>query len=69
MTLGSWPDMELDGARDAWREARKKLSKGEEPTASAITSSELFRDVLADWLKKNQASNRSHDEVKRVLDK
>ena len=70
MTLGSWPDMKLDGARDAWRDARKRLSKGEEPaSSSAITSSDLFRDVLADWLKRDQASNRSHDEVKRVLDK
>src|SRR6516165_8832919 len=47
MTLGSWPDMKLDGARDAWRDARKRLSKGDEPTSeSAITSSDLFRDVL-----------------------
>ena len=35
LTLGSWPALELAEAREAWREARKKLSQGEEPTATA----------------------------------
>src|SRR6516165_7631093 len=52
MTLGSWPDMKLDGARDAWRDARKKLHKGVEPTAaSGAATTDLFGEVVADWLK------------------
>ena len=69
LTLGTWPALELSEARDAWREARKKLSKGEEPTAVAAVASDLFADVVADWLKRDQAGNRSYDEVKRILEK
>src|SRR5262249_30163959 len=30
---------------------------------------DLFRNVVADWLNRDQAKNRSHDEVKRVLER
>ena len=70
LTLGKWPSLDLAHAREAWREARKKLSKGEEPTAvSAAPTADLFRDVVADWLKRDQDGNRSHNEVKRILHK
>ena len=29
LTLGSWPSLQLVEAREAWREARQKLAKGE----------------------------------------
>jgi integrase len=68
LTLGLWPALELAEARDAWREARKKLSKGEEPAAvTAVTKADLFADVVAEWLKRDQAGNRTHDEVERIL--
>jgi integrase len=70
LTLGTWPSLDLAHAREAWREARKKLSKGEEPTAvSAAPAADLFCDVVADWLKRDQDGNRSHNEVKRILHK
>ena len=28
-----------------------------------------FASVVAEWLKRDQADNRSHDEVKRILDR
>jgi hypothetical protein len=63
------------GAGDSprgWREARKKLSEGQEPTAVAAHAppvADLFGNVVADWLKRDQRGNRSHDEVKRILDR
>jgi integrase len=70
LTLGQWPALELGQARDTWREARKKLADGQEPTAAlTIVASDDFASVVADWLKRDQADNRSHDEVKRILHK
>jgi len=71
LTLGPWPALKLEHAREAWRTARENLSKGKEPTAPTISSDarDLFRNVVADWLKRDQGDNRSHDEVKRVLEK
>ena len=39
-------------ARDAWREVRKKLAKGEEPTAAVAAGADLFANVVAEWLKR-----------------
>src|SRR4249920_2609890 len=69
LTLGSWPALDLAEARDAWRGVRKKLANGEEPTAAAAIAADLFADVVADWLKRDQAGNRSHHEVKRILER
>jgi Arm DNA-binding domain len=77
LTLGQWPTLDLTGARDAWRAARESLSKGWEPTAQvlfpmgtpAASGTVTFKAVLADWLKRDQAANRSRDEVKRILEK
>ena len=49
MTLGQWLALELADARDAWRDARKMLAKGQEPIPpSAIPPSDAFSDVLED---------------------
>jgi integrase len=71
LTLGPWPALTLEGAREAWRTARENLTRGKEPTAQPARSDapDLFRTVLADWLKRDQGDNRSHNEVKRVLEK
>lgn len=69
LTFGPWPAVDLAGARDAWREARSKLSRGEEPTVAAATAPDVFGDVATEWLKRDQAGHRSHDEVKRILHK
>jgi integrase len=69
LTLGPWPALELAEAREAWREARKKLSNREEPTALVAVPADVFGDVVAEWLKRDQAGNRTHDQVKRILHK
>jgi integrase len=69
LTLGPWPALGLAEAREGWREARKKLANGEEPTAAATVAADRFADVVADWLKRDQAGNRSFIEVKRILEK
>ena len=72
LTLGLGPRWNWRKARDAWREARKKLTEGQEPTAVAAhapPAADLFGNVVADWLKRDQRGNRSHDEVKRILDR
>ncbi len=68
LTLGPWPALELAQARDAWREARKRLTNGLEPAAGPVAAAaDDFASVAADWLKRDQAENRSRDEVERIL--
>lgn len=70
LTLGPWPSLELAQAREGWREARKRLASGLEPiTAPPTVTADDLTSVVAEWLKRDQADNRSHDEVKRILDR
>jgi integrase len=67
LTLGQWPALELGKARDAWRDAREKLAAGQEPITADAVAADDFASVTAEWLKRDQADNRSYDEVKRIL--
>jgi len=67
MTLGRWPAMELADARAAWREAREAAAKGETPSRRRPVAADTFAAVAADWLRRDQAHNRSSGEVKRVI--
>ena len=68
LTLGPWPALELAQARDSWREARKRLAAGQEPVAApAVVAADNFASVVAEWLKRDQAGNRSRGEVERIL--
>lgn len=70
MTLGAWPGMSLAEAREAWRGARKSIALGHDPgRALREKKADTFEAVLAQWLKRDQSDNRSHDEVKRILEK
>jgi integrase len=69
MTLGRFPGMELAKARAAWQEARKLQSKGENPARAKPIRPRTFIAVADDWLKRDQAENRSYAEVKRVIDR
>src|SRR5262245_37382040 len=70
LTLGPSPALELAQARDAWRQARRRLASGQGPnTVAHIGQAHDFATVTADWLKRDQADNRSHNEVKRILDR
>jgi integrase len=39
------------------------------PAAPSKDAADIFHVVAADWLKRDQKENRSHDEVKRIIDK
>jgi integrase len=60
----------LASARDAWRDARQEVLNGRDPalTRKRQKPATDFRGVSAEWLHRDQAGNRSHDEVKRILD-
>src|SRR5215468_6867997 len=53
ITLGRWPAMSLSEARDAWREARKAVDRGENPARPK--PADAFEAVMAEWLKRDQA--------------
>jgi integrase len=68
MTLDNFPPMTVAEAHDAWRIARDTLRTGRDPSAAgAPKASTLFEDVLEDWLKRDQADNRSVARVRRRL--
>jgi integrase len=68
MSLGRFPGMELDEARDAWRAARLAVSKSESPAHIKPTAADTFAATAEEWLKRDQAKNRSANEVRRAID-
>jgi integrase len=69
LTLGRFPSMELSDARTAWQDARKTVGKGENPARRKPVAADSFEAVADEWLKRDQAHNRSHNEVKRVIER
>jgi hypothetical protein len=69
LTLGRWPAMELAEARAGWQEARKRVGKGESPAVRLPAAADSFAAAVDTWLKRDQASNRSYGEVKRVIER
>ena len=67
VTLGRWPTMSLAEARDAWREARKAVDRGENPARQKPADADAFENVMAEWLRRDQSKNRSLGEVERSL--
>jgi hypothetical protein len=67
MSLGRYPGMSLTEARDAWRGARLAVSKGESPAHIRPTTADSFRSVAEEWLKRDQAQNRSAADVRRAI--
>jgi integrase len=65
MTLGRFPAMSLAEARDAWRNAREHVHKGQPPRPKV--ADDTFESVLEDWFKRDQAENRSLKEVRRLI--
>jgi integrase len=68
-TLGRFPAMELGKAREAWRAARLAVAKGESPAHLRPTTAGSFRAVAEEWLKRDQAQNRSAAEVRRTIER
>jgi len=67
VTLGVWPAMQLAEAREEWRVIREHVARGIDPRLASARSKEDFGTVAAEWLKRDQYQNRSHDAVKRLL--
>jgi integrase len=69
LTLGHYPAMDLAQARNAWRSAREVVGKGENPARKKPTHADSFVAVADEWLKRDQAHNRSCDRVKRIIER
>ena len=63
--------MSLAEAREAWRLAREDVGRGRDPATARKreTGATNFEGVVAEWLKRDQSKNRTHDEVKRTVDR
>jgi integrase len=73
LKLGSYSDypfMGLAEAREAWRDARAKVAKGVDPALVQPQAAMGFPEVVAEWLKRDQANNRSSSvyQVGRIIE-
>ena len=68
---GRSPAISLAEARDAWRSAREDVAKDIDPSIALKRERPAtdFKNVTDEWLRRDQAKNRSHDNVKRIIDK
>jgi integrase len=69
LSLGIYPAMSLAEAREAWREARKSVTRGIDPagTKGAARPSTIFSAVVTEWLQRDQSGNRSVESVTRLV--
>src|SRR5262249_49966045 len=52
-----------------WQDASKAVGKGENPARRKPVAADRFAAAADEWLKRDQVHNRSHDEVKGVIDR
>jgi len=69
MRLGIYPEMGLAKAREAWRAARHEVLLGRDPSQKPESGATDFVGVFHEWLRRDQAQNRSHDDVKHLIEK
>jgi integrase len=69
LTLGTYPAITLAEARESWRKARHDVQAGRDParTRSAGNGATDFQGVFEEWLRRDQANNRSVDVVRRSI--
>lgn len=72
-TLGRYPDLGLMQARRKAGQTADAMRQGVDPAAAKRAARNAVRDGFAtvadEWLNRDQRKNRSHDEVKRVIDR
>src|SRR5262245_737022 len=72
-TLGRYPGMSLAEARRKAAEVADSMRQGVDPAAAKRAERASVRDnfkaVLTEWLKRDQADNRSHIEVRRLMER
>jgi integrase len=71
MTLGTYPALSLADAREAWRKARLDVAQGRDPALiyrreKPVTA---FAAVAEEWLKRDQAKNRTAREARRIIER
>jgi integrase len=60
ITFDVFPAMSVEAAHDAWRRARDMVRAGRDPSASMAPSAPTdFESVFEDWMRRDQANNRS----------
>jgi len=68
LRLGWYPAMGVAEAHDKWRAARDEIDAGRDPGANRSSlPSNRFEDVFAEWLRRDQAGNRSAREVEHRM--
>lgn len=70
MTLGTYPALTLAEARQAWRDARTEAQRGGDPSRARKIDRPAtdFKNVAAQWILRDQAKNKSHAIVARLID-
>ena len=69
ITLGTYPALSLGDAREAWRTARQEVAQGRDPSGGHEKPPTLFADVVEDWLRRDQAKNKSVYQSTRIIRK
>jgi integrase len=73
VTLGRFPELGLAEARKAAAEAADRMRQGIDPTfeknAQRIELDDSFEGVFEEWMKRDQAKNRSAAEVRRLVER
>jgi integrase len=59
MTFGAYPELSVEQAHDAWRKARDDVRAGRDPRGGGGGHDGDFRAVFEEWLKRDQAGNKS----------
>jgi integrase len=67
MTFGAYPELSVEQAHDAWRKARDDVRAGRDPRGSSGSQDE-FRAVFEEWLKRDQAGNKSVRDIAAKLE-
>jgi integrase len=71
MSLGTYPAIGLAEAREAWRKARADVQAGRDPVdhGGERDGATDFQGVFEEWLKRDQAGNRSVNVVRRSIER
>ncbi|MFN4354896.1 tyrosine-type recombinase/integrase [Parvibaculum sp.] len=73
VTLGRWPALTLARAREKAGQAVEAAERGIDPVglrrAARDAAADSVSAVAAEWLKRDQAGNRTYAEVKRVMER
>ena len=69
MSFDVYPAMSVSAAHSKWLEARDLVQAGSDPARAAVAGATDFRGVAGEWLRRDQSGNRTHDLIKRALER